>query len=167
MWCCIAHLLHTQKEPYSAIRNIFQKYPEFWWWMKPMLERILGFPFQNQIILFISFCIQKKYYCKVNMVSPEVCPCPLFKNNAICEHTLKLASEATACRCPLILSTIGVFSPFHFEQCTLLNPLSGPLRLYCHLLDLLSIPTPVTVPVAWKFRDACTESWSILTKLDT
>ena len=27
------------------------------------------------------------------MVYPEVCP--LFKNNAICEHTLKLASEAT------------------------------------------------------------------------
>ena len=57
------------------------------------------------------------------MVYPEVCS--LIKNNAICEHTLKLASEATVCWCPLILSTIGVFSTFHFESCTFLNPLSA------------------------------------------
>ena len=37
----------------------------------------------NSKIIFTSFCIQKKRYCKVQMVYPEVCP--LFKNNAI-EH---------------------------------------------------------------------------------
>ena len=39
--------LHTQKEPCSAIRNIFKKYPEFLWGIKPTPERILGFPFLN------------------------------------------------------------------------------------------------------------------------
>ena len=38
------------------------------------------------------------------MVYPEVCL--LFKNNAIYEHTLKLASEATVCWCPLILQSV-------------------------------------------------------------
>ena len=66
------------------------------------------------MILCISFCIQKERYCKVHMIYPEVCL--LFKNNAICEHTLKLASEAPVCLCPLILSTIGIFSKFHFVE---------------------------------------------------
>ena len=61
------------------------------------------------------------------MVYPEVCS--LIKNNAICEHTLKLTSEATVCWCPLILSTIGVFSTFHFESCTFLNPLSAVMSI--------------------------------------
>ena len=39
--------LHTQKEPYSAIRNIFKKYPEFLRGIKPTPERILGFPLND------------------------------------------------------------------------------------------------------------------------
>ena len=80
------------------------------------------------MILCISFCIQKEHYCKVHMGCPEVCL--LFKNIAIiCKHTLKLASEATVCWCPLILSTIGVFSTFHFKSCTFLNPLSAVMSI--------------------------------------
>ena len=40
----------------------------------------------------------------------------MFENSAICSHILELASEASACWCPLILITIGVFSYIHFVE---------------------------------------------------
>ena len=39
--------LHTQKEPYSAIRIIFKKYPEFLRELCAAPERILPFPLQK------------------------------------------------------------------------------------------------------------------------
>ena len=55
--------------------------------------------------------------------------CVLCLKTMPCEHTLKLTSEATVCWCPRILSTISVFSTFHFECCTFLNPLSAVMSI--------------------------------------
>ena len=37
--------LHTQQEPHSAIQNIFKKYPEFLWGLKPKPQSEQPFPF--------------------------------------------------------------------------------------------------------------------------